>query len=223
MSQGQRRLDLTRPMVYDGQKVAGEKPLILRLEVLAGFSSCASSGLPQEYAPAPETVTRMNTDIDVEEYYLRYAPMVLRRCRRMLGNEERARDALQEVFIRLLTHQTRLRHGYPSSLLFRMATNICLNMIRDQRTTSSLDRDPLLEDIAAAEDSEPRAVFKDLLGKVFGKEKPSTREMVYLHYVDGMTLREVARETGFSVSGVRKRIQEFRSRAEAKKEIYYGR
>jgi response regulator of citrate/malate metabolism len=38
-----------------------------------------------------------------------------------------------------------------------------------------------------------------------------------------MTLREVARETGFSVSGVRKRIQEFRSRAKARKEITYGR
>jgi RNA polymerase sigma-70 factor (ECF subfamily) len=223
MSQGQWRLDLTRPMDYHEQRIGREKSLFVRAEALACFPCRASIGPAKEHAPAPDTVSQVNTDINVEEYYLRYAPMVLRRCRQMLGNEERARDALQEVFVRLLTHQTRLRHGYPSSLLFRMATNICLNMIRDQRTSSSLDRDPLIEDIAAAEDSEPRAVFKDLLGKVFKKEKPSTREIVCLHYVDGMTLREVARETGFSVSGVRKRIQEFRSRAEVKKELYYGR
>ena len=223
MSQGQRSLDLTWPMDYDEQQVAEEKPPILRAEVLAGFSSCALSRLAREHAPASGTDSRVNTDINVEEYYLRYAPMVLRRCRRMLGNEERARDALQEVFVRLLTYQGRLRHGYPSSLLFRMATNVCLNMIRDERPPASLDRDPLAGDIAAADDIEPRAVFQDLLAKIFRREKPSTREMVYFYFVDGMTFREVARETGLSASGVRKRIREFLSRAEAKKEITHGR
>jgi RNA polymerase sigma-70 factor (ECF subfamily) len=223
MSRARRRLDLTRPMDYDGQRVGGERPLILRAEAVAGFSSCALSGLAREHVPVPETASQVNTDINVEEYYLRYAPLVLRRCRQMLRNEERARDALQEVFVRLLTYQHRLRHGYPSSLLFRMATNICLNMIRDERSPASLDRDPLVEDIAAADDIEPRAVLRDLMVKIFGKEKPSTREMVYFHFVDGMTLREVAQETGFSASGVRKRIREFLSRAGAKKEITHGR
>ncbi len=183
----------------------------------------AISGPACRPAPAPENISQLSAEINVEEYYLRYAPLVLRRCRRLLGNEERARDALQEVFVRLLTYQGRLRHGYPSSLMFRMATNVCLNMIRDERPPASLDRDPLAGDIAAADDIEPRAVLQDLLAKIFGREKPSTREMVYFYFVDGMTLREVARETGFSASGVRKRIREFLSRAEAKKEITHGR
>ena len=34
-----------------------------------------------------------------------------------------------------------------------------------------------------------------------------------LHFVDGMTFQEVARETRMSVSGVRKRLREFRARA----------
>jgi RNA polymerase sigma-70 factor (ECF subfamily) len=37
--------------------------------------------------------------------------------------------------------------------------------------------------------------------------------MAVLHFVDGMTYREVARETNLSVSGVRKRLRDFRARA----------
>ena len=39
------------------------------------------------------------------------------------------------------------------------------------------------------------------------REKPSTRVIAVLHLVDGMTLEEVAREVGLSVSGVRKRLR----------------
>ena len=37
--------------------------------------------------------------------------------------------------------------------------------------------------------------------------------MAVLHFVDGMTYQEVARETRLSVSGVRKRLRDFRARA----------
>jgi RNA polymerase sigma-70 factor (ECF subfamily) len=33
-----------------------------------------------------------------------------------------------------------------------------------------------------------------------------------MHYVDGMTLEEVARESGFPVSGVRKRLRTLKER-----------
>ena len=89
-----------------------------------------------------------NTEIDIKEYYLRYGPMVLRRCRQLLRDEERAKDAAQEVFAKVLIHKNRLKNQYPSSLLFRISTNTCLNMIRDQRSHSSLHSDDPLERIA---------------------------------------------------------------------------
>lgn len=39
----------------------------------------------------------------------------------------------------------------------------------------------------------------------------STRVMATYHYIDGMTLEEVAQEVGLSVSGVRKRLRGFKS------------
>jgi len=46
-----------------------------------------------------------------------------------------------------------------------------------------------------------------MLDAIFGGERESTRTIAVMHYVDGMTLEEVAREAGMSVSGVRKRLR----------------
>ena len=42
--------------------------------------------------------------VDVEALSRRYGPMVLRRCRRLLGDEDQALDACQDVFLRVLQH-----------------------------------------------------------------------------------------------------------------------
>ena len=42
--------------------------------------------------------------------------------------------------------------------------------------------------------------------------------MAVMHYVDGMTLEEVARNVGLSVSGVRKRLRQLRERTRALEE-----
>ena len=162
-----------------------------------------------------------DSNINIEEYYNRYAPMVLRRCRQLLRDEEKAKDALQEVFVRLLKHQDRLKDQYPSSLLFRISTNTCLNMIRDVRAHPSVSLSEILPGIAIHDKSEDRAMFRDVLDRLFRKEKSSTRDIVVMYFVDGMTLQEVATEVGLSLSGVRKRIREFSKRAKTKKEIYY--
>jgi RNA polymerase sigma factor (sigma-70 family) len=153
--------------------------------------------------------------LDIGALYDRYGPMVFRRCRQLLRDEEKARDAMQEVFVRLLSHQDRLSGRYPSSLLFRIATNVSLNLLRAQKIRAEESGDEALAAIAATDESERRAVLGDWLDRLFRREKPSTREIAVMLYVDGMTLKEAARETGLSVSGVRKRIREFRARVQA--------
>ena len=163
------------------------------------------------------------SEINIEEYYQRYGPMVLRRCRQLLRDEEKALDAMQEVFTKLLIHKKRLKNQFPSSLLFKISTNTCLNMIRNQRNYPSLAGEEALAGIAAYDESENRMMIKDLLERIFQKEKESTRAIAVMYFVDGMTLQEVADEVGLSLSGVRKRIREFRARMKSKKEIYYER
>ena len=148
--------------------------------------------------------------LDVEKLYKRYGPMVLRRCRSMLKDEERARDAMQEVFIRILKNHETLEEQYPSSLLYTTATHVCLNILRTIRRHPE-DSDPdLLQTIADGSDTERQIGARRILEKIFQPHEQSTRVMATLHYVDGLTLQETAREMQLSVSGVRKRLRTFK-------------
>ncbi len=152
----------------------------------------------------------MDMALDVEALTRRYGPMVLRRCRQLLRDEDEALDACQDVFVRLLEHRGRLHAAYPSSLLYRIATNVCLNRIRERgRRPETPDEDVLCR-IASAETPGGGSEARLLLDRLFGRYPESSRTMAVLHFVDGLTLEQVAAETGLSVSGVRKRLRSLR-------------
>src|SRR5512137_679799 len=114
-------------------------------------------------------------EIDVEALYRRYGPMVLRRCRAILGDEESAQDATQDVFVLLLRKQSRLVGHYPSSLLYRMATNRCLNILRAaKRRRDTPDEDTLLRSQAPG-NLEEEIEGRDLVERLFEGERESTR------------------------------------------------
>jgi RNA polymerase sigma-70 factor, ECF subfamily len=160
--------------------------------------------------------------VDPATYYRTYAPMVLRRCRALLGDDTTARDAMHDVFVQILTRADALDDRAPSSLLFRIATNICLNRIRSRRRRLESDAtDPNggdggdLADIAEATDPAARSAARAALDTLFRHEPDTTALIAVLHLHDHMTLEEVAAEVGMSVSGVRKRLAKLRTKLHA--------
>ena len=149
-------------------------------------------------------------DVDVEGLWTRYGGLVLRRCRQLLRDEEEALDVTQDVFVQLLRRRSHLEVRYPSSLLWKMATNLCLNRLRDRRAAPEAVEDETLVRLARLEDPGPPAEARFTLRRLFARHKDSTRLIAVLHFVDGLTLEQTAREVGLSVSGVRKRLRGLR-------------
>jgi RNA polymerase sigma-70 factor (ECF subfamily) len=138
--------------------------------------------------------------------------MVLRRCRKLLGDEQTARDAMHDVFVQILSRSDELADRAPSSLLFRIATNVCLNRLRTRRRRPE-DGDPdLLAEIAEHTDPTARTAARAALDALFRNEPDDTALIAVLHLHDNMTVQEVAAEVGMSVSGVRKRLQKLRAK-----------
>jgi RNA polymerase sigma-70 factor (ECF subfamily) len=149
-----------------------------------------------------------------EELYGKYGPMVLRRCRFLLKDEDKALDSMQDVFVRILERQGRM-NGMCASLFYTVATNVCLNRIRSDFVRRSPQIDGLLDEMA-----DKRSVHHEkltdaglFLDYIFSDIKEDTRTMAVLHYVDGLTLEETAAEMSMSVSGVRKRLSVLRKKA----------
>jgi RNA polymerase sigma-70 factor (ECF subfamily) len=158
----------------------------------------------------------MNDDdklkLKIEDYYRRYGTMVLRRCLMFFPDEDEAKDAMQEVFVKLILNKHRLNGPYLSNLLFKISTNVCLNRLRGKRRNHSLTELNLVEAIAFYDEHEERTILGDFIDFIFRREKKSTREIAVMHYLEGMTLTEVSQEIGLSVSGVRKRLRVLQER-----------
>lgn len=167
---------------------------------------CFFPALPVGTAAQPKDVA-----LEIETLYRQFGPMVLRRCRQLLRDEDWAQDAMQDVFVQVLRRDS-LVVEHPSSLLYRIATNICLNHLRDRKRLREDRDDDLLLRIADAEDHGRVVEARSVLDRLFGREKESTRTIAVLHLLDGFTLDEVAKLTGMSVSGVRKRLRVLRGR-----------
>jgi RNA polymerase sigma factor (sigma-70 family) len=155
--------------------------------------------------------------LDIEGWFARYGPMVVRRCRALLRDDNEARDAAQDVFVSLLRHEDALSDTAPAALLLRVATNVSLNRLRARRRRPEDRDEERLHQIAALDDGavEERTLARSVLGRLFRADDPlaaSTRTIAVMHLLDGLTLEEVARESGLSVSGVRKRLRTLRAR-----------
>ncbi len=145
---------------------------------------------------------------DIELLYQKYGPLVLRRCERLLRDRARALDAMHDVFVQILRRRALLAHPAPAALLLRTATNVCLNELRSGRRHPE-DRDEAVLLAIAGDGASPesRALARRAVDRLLGRSEESTRLMAVLHYVDRLTLEEVAAEVGLSVSGVRKRLR----------------
>ena len=148
--------------------------------------------------------------IDVDSLYRTHGPMVLRCCRRLLRDEAKAVDAMQDVFVEILRRKDTLDDRAPAGLLLTTATNLCLNKLRTMRRKPEDAEDELIHQVASfgeSEGAEERTLARRFLDRLFQTQPESTRLIAVLHYVDRLTLEEVAAEVDMSVSGVRKRLR----------------
>lgn len=126
----------------------------------------------------------------VEALYREHGHSVLRRARRLLRNDDDAREVLQEVFAVLLDRDDVFRgESSITTWLYSATTNGCLNRMRNQKTRAKiLDRHMPREETVDA-GAEAAVIVRQLLSTVSDE---LARVAVY-YYVDEMTHDEIAR------------------------------
>ena len=148
------------------------------------------------------------------DLYSRHGAMVLRRARTLLGDEEAAWDALQEVFVRALRNQRAFRHeSSPTTWLYRITTNYCFNVLRDAGRRQDKLRDLVPAAPAAGPDSPPdvRLAVSEILARL----PDDLCEIAVYHHVDHMSHDEIAAVMGVSRRTIGNRLKEFQRRAQA--------
>jgi len=145
---------------------------------------------------------------EASRLYREYGPAVYRRCLRLLRDREMARDATQEVFVRLVRDMGKL--GDRDQVLpwiYRVATNHCLNLRRNAARHGEEALPPDLELDSPA----PSATFPDrrLAQQVLSRFDRTTQAVAVGVFVDGMEHEEVASVLGISRRTVSRRLGRF--------------
>jgi RNA polymerase sigma-70 factor (ECF subfamily) len=142
------------------------------------------------------------------ELYRQYGPVVYRRCLRILKDPDAAKDATQEVFVKLIRDMEKLADRETVlPWIYRVATNHCLNQ---RRNSTRRGEDVEMPDLELAEgtttDAYPdRALAQQVLEQV----DETTRSVAVGVLVDGMEHEEVADLLGISRRTVARKLERF--------------
>lgn len=145
------------------------------------------------------------------ELYRTYGPVIYARCCRLLGDRAAAEDATQETFMRVQRHLDKAPDAREAlAWIYRIATNYCLNELRDRRLRPE-PHDELPE--PAGDSFEAVLADRELVARIVRRCPEKLRAPAWLHHVDGLDQGEVARVIGASRRTVVNRLAEFAEHA----------
>ena len=141
------------------------------------------------------------------QLYGTYGAVVYARCRHMLREAAAAEDITQETFLRVHRHMGAIPEGDAVlPWLYRIATNLCLNALRDGRA-----RPVLLDTPPERPGASPDELLsnRDLVAQLVTRVSPKVQITAWLFHIDGMRQEEIAEVLGISRRSVAKRLAQF--------------
>lgn len=150
---------------------------------------------------------RSMDEAGLAEIYERYAPAIFAHCRRLLGSGAAARDATQEAFVRVLAKGPKKLLGEDAlRYVYRVATNVCLNQIREQRVHDRATP-ALVARSAGGGTAETRHADRQFAEALLEKCDDTGTSIAVMFYVDEMSQVEIAKTLGITRRTVFNRLR----------------
>ena len=141
----------------------------------------------------------------MEEILKRFERPLLQYATRILGDSDRARDVVQETFVKLQEeNRTELDHA-PAKWLFTVCRIGALNVCRKEKRMTYLDHDLLetreSEQTGPVEQLEAKEASGFLL-RILNTLPPRQQEVLQLKFQNDLSYQEISEITEMSVSNV---------------------
>jgi RNA polymerase sigma-70 factor (ECF subfamily) len=154
--------------------------------------------------------------LDTEQYRAR----VVRYIRYLLHDASEAEDLAQETFIRAHCQQATLRNASAlESWLFRIATHICIDRLRQRTRTSARQSDSPIDDLPIEDKANPspftviqQKEMGDCVDQYVATLPDSYKVVLLLHDADGLTDNEIADLLNLPLTTVKMRLHRARER-----------
>ncbi|MEP6512987.1 MAG: sigma-70 family RNA polymerase sigma factor [Parafilimonas sp.] len=140
----------------------------------------------------------------------RYTLLLLGVCMKYLKNEEEAKDAVQQIFLKVISELQRYKVDYFKSWLYMVARNYCLMKLRSGtiKNAAQLNESMQLHDEASYIENK---IEKDKLLTLIEASLPELSEeqktCVTLFYLQKKSYYEICKQTGYTLMQVKSFIQ----------------
>jgi RNA polymerase sigma-70 factor (ECF subfamily) len=140
----------------------------------------------------------------------RYTLLLLGLCMKYLKNEEDARDAVQQIFLKVLTEVDKYQIDYFKSWLYMVAKNYCLMRLRSKHGKYTQE---INEQYPIAESKEDRTALIEnekiytLLELSISELSNEQKQCVTLFYLEKKSYQQISQSTGFTQMQVKSFIQ----------------
>jgi RNA polymerase sigma-70 factor, ECF subfamily len=161
-----------------------------------------------------ESVTKTLDHDAFRNMYESYYQLVQRVCYRYTKNRDEADDLSQEVFLKVHGSFSGFEgNSQPSTWLYRVATNHCLDHLRWKKRQNDLlagygDDLTVSRIPEASPDNPAKRLFRRLLD---GMDE-ANRQVVFLRFEVGLTHEEIAEICGVSRVAITKRLAKFQAK-----------
>ncbi|MCX7721889.1 MAG: sigma-70 family RNA polymerase sigma factor [Verrucomicrobiae bacterium] len=155
----------------------------------------------------------------------KYSPRLFATARRYARRDSDVEDIVQEIWVRAYQKLYTYRATAPfEHWLMRIAVRVCYDFLRAHQRSresafSELSQSELdwLERVGKQPESatEQADAARELVQKLLDRLSPSARLVITLLAIEGRSVKEVARLTGWSVPAVK--VRAFRARAELRR------
>jgi RNA polymerase sigma-70 factor (ECF subfamily) len=153
-------------------------------------------------------MTSTRAEALIEEAYNTYADPIFRHCYFRLLDREKAKELMQETFIKTFEYA---KKGQPidniRALLYRIANNLVVDYVRKNKEASL---DHLMEagfDPTGADDNSVKArLEEERIRETLHKLDPNDRELIVMRYIDDLKPQEIADMMGLTANVVSVRI-----------------
>ncbi len=150
-----------------------------------------------------------------EEIITRYKNGVYSLCMRMIRNNEDAKDLSQEAFIKAYQNLDKYNPDYKfSTWIFRVASNLCIDYLRKNKTKTLPYDDKLTmsHDMASAEDMYIHSDNKKQIEKAIKDLPEEYRVLILLYHKEGLSYEEMGEVLKLPMSKVKNRLYRARNR-----------
>ena len=140
------------------------------------------------------------------DFFRRYSAMVLKTAYLTLGNKEEAKDALQEVFLKVWQARRAFdpAKGSVPAWLYRITINLCVSKHRKRRPIVLPEES--FEPVGSSDSNPANEFKKEKLMRALESLPPKHREVVVLRYFDDLSYKEIAQAVGIPVGTVKSRL-----------------